>query len=116
MYSKIALLLLLIGSATTITPVAPAKSENKKIDSLTRAEKRAEIERIKKELEPLRDKARKTEAVKEAKKRAEEAMVEYYRTLRAEMIRLDPSKKHLVEREAQLQKELRSRRRELATR
>jgi uncharacterized protein YlxW (UPF0749 family) len=84
----------------------------KKNEKQTRAQKKAEIERIQEELKPLREKARKSQSVIDARKKVDEAMTEYYRVLRNEMIRIDPSKKPQIEREATLQRELRSKKRQ----
>jgi hypothetical protein len=85
---------------------------DKKNDKLTRSQKKAEIERIQAELKPLREKARQTQSVKEARRKLDSVMTEYYRTLRNEMLRIDPSKKQLIEREAALQRQLRSKKRQ----
>ncbi len=95
-----------------ITLITHSTHAQKETAKLTRSQKKAEIARIQAELKPLREKARETQSVKEVRKKLDNVMTEYYRTLRNEMLRIDPSKKELIEREAALQKELRSKKRQ----
>jgi hypothetical protein len=66
----------------------------------------AEIEAIKAELKPLREQAYKEADVIAAKKRLDAAYREYWETVRAAMLRLDPSKKKLIEKEVALRRAL----------
>jgi hypothetical protein len=66
----------------------------------------AEIEAVKAELKPLREQAYKEADVIAAKKRLDTAYREYWETVRAAMLRLDPSKKKLIEKEVALRRAL----------
>ena len=102
---------ILVFVAFTIITTSLAHAEQK-TEKLTRSQKKAEIRRIQAELKELREKARESQPVKELRIKLDNLMAEYYRTLRNEMIRIDPSKKELIEREAELQRQLRGKRRQ----
>ena len=71
-----------------------------------RATKAAQLEAIKAELKPLREKAYLEADVLAAKKSLDDAYRAYWESVRAAMERLDPSKKKLIEKEIDLRKAL----------
>jgi hypothetical protein len=71
-----------------------------------RADKEQELARIKAELKPLREKAYLEQDVVAAKEKLNNAYRFYWDTVRAAMIRLDPSKQSLVEQEIAARKAL----------
>jgi predicted nucleic acid-binding Zn-ribbon protein len=71
-----------------------------------RQQQLAEIEAIKAELKPLREKAYSEPEVVAAKKSLDAAYAAYWETVRQAMERLDPSKKKLIEKEVALRKQL----------
>jgi hypothetical protein len=66
----------------------------------------AEVEAIKAELKPLREKAYAEPEVIAAKKSLDAAYAAYWEAVRQSMERLDPSKKKLIEKEIALRKAL----------
>ncbi|MDD5200356.1 MAG: hypothetical protein PHC88_11210 [Terrimicrobiaceae bacterium] len=66
---------------------------------------RAELEAIKAELKPLRERAYLEADVIAARKTLDAAYRAYWDSVRAAMVRLDPEKKKLIEKEIKLHKE-----------
>lgn len=76
------------------------------VTSAGAADKQAELDAVQAELKPLRVKAYKEADVKKARAALDAAYKTYWDTVRDAMIRLDPSKKALVEKDVALRKEL----------
>jgi hypothetical protein len=89
-----------VVSVLCLLPVLSIHAEDK------RAKKLAEIEAIKAELKPLREKASLEADVIAAKKSLDAAYRAYWDAVRSAMERIDPSKKKLIEKEVALRKEL----------
>jgi len=72
------------------------------------ADKKSELEALQTELKPLRQKAYKEDDVKKARAELDAAYKSYWDTVRAAMLRIDPSKKDLIEKDIAIRKELRA--------
>jgi len=70
--------------------------------SADRAAWQGELEKLKKDLKPLREKAYLEDGVIEARKKLDEAYREYWKAVRSAMAELEPAKKALLEREQEL--------------
>lgn len=72
------------------------------------ANPRDTLEAIKLELKPLQERAKLEPEVLAARKRLDEAYRAYWESVRVAMLRLEPEKKKLVEKEIKLRKQLNS--------
>jgi hypothetical protein len=71
-------------------------------------DKKAQLDAIQTELKPLRQKAYQEADVKAAREKLDAAYKSYWETVREAMLRLDPSKTALIEKDIALRKDLRS--------
>ncbi|MGH8045802.1 MAG: hypothetical protein ACREKL_01030 [Chthoniobacterales bacterium] len=72
------------------------------------ADTKSELEAIQVELKPLRQKAYLEADVKKARADLDAAYKSYWDAVRVAMLRLDPSKKDLIEKDTAMRKELRA--------